>query len=188
MKYDFIVLYPLNPNSFAKFREVWSLETAKNASDLELNSFFRSHSSGVAKLIAKRIAVIRDAIPLTTDRAVITSNALLVKGLARELKVLNQTIADYESEIEKIYSSLPDSKIFDSLPSAGEVSAPRLLAAMGTDLSKFSSAEELACFLGIAPVIERSGNQCWIHTRYKCSKPLKQAFVDWTFLSLNTYS
>ena len=57
---------------------------------------------------------------------------------------------------------------------------------MGTDRSRFSSAEELACFLGIAPVIERSGSQCWIHTRYKCSKPLKQAFVEWTFLSLRS--
>jgi transposase len=118
--------------------------------------------------------------------AVIASNTLLVKGLAIELKVLNQTIDEYNSEIEKTYLTIPDSKIFDSLPSAGEVSAPRLLAAMGTDRSKFSSAEELACFLGIAPVIERSGNQCWTHTRYKCSKPLKQAFVDWTFLSLRS--
>lgn len=277
MKYDFIFLFPLNPNSFAKYREVWApsgakddptdasfildllvhhhkkltawvpepkevrllqrlteqrvkvvndlkrvgnrltstlkeyfpevleifptvsrnivcefllvyptLEIAKKASDLELHSFFRSHSSGNAKLAAKRIAIIQNALPLTTDFAVISSNALLVKGLARELKVLNQIITEYETEIETIYCSLPDSKIFNSLPSAGEVSAPRLLAAMGTDRSKFNSAQELACFLGIAPVLERSGSQCWIHTRFKCSKPLKQAFIEWTFLSLRS--
>ena len=170
---DFLIAYP-------------TLEDAKRATDEELLSFFRAHNAGNPKMSAKRISLIREAAPLIHDRAVIESNLLFVKSLAHGLKALNTAIAEYDSKIEEIYSRLPDKKLFDSLPSAGEVSAPRLLAAMGTDRSRFKSAVELSCFLGISPVIESSGNQSWTHWRFNCNNIIRQSFVEWTFLSLRT--
>lgn len=170
---DFVLAYP-------------TLEAAQKASEPELLQFFRCHTAGNPKLSSKRIALLKAAKPLIHEQSVIASNALFVQALARELKALNASIVIYNEHIENVYRSIPDHELFDSLPCAGEVSGPKLLAAMGVNRSKFSSAEQLACFTGIAPVIERSGNQCWTHWRFKCNKHLRQAFIEWTFLSTRT--
>lgn len=170
---DFLLGYP-------------TLKAAQAASDQELHSFFRSHTAGSSKLTCKRIALLKAAIPLTQEQAIINSNALFAQALARELKALNASVGIYNQEIEKVYQSIPDHQLFDSLPSAGEVSGPRLLAAMGINRTKFQSANQVACFMGIAPVVERSGNQCWTHWRFRCNKILRQAFIEWAFLSTRT--
>lgn len=170
---DFILAFP-------------TIEAAQSATDEELTTFLRTHAAGGEKRIAKRIALIREASALIEDEAIIESNALFVKALALQIKALNQAIAQYEIRIEAVYHTLPDKQLFDSLPSAGEVSAPRLLAALGTNRKKFSSSHELACFSGIAPVVEQSGKQLWVHWRYRCNKVVRQAFIEWAFLSVRT--
>ena len=34
-------------------------------------------------------------------------------------------------------------------------------------------------YAGIAPVLERSGKQSWVHWRCQCPKFLRQTFVEW---------
>jgi hypothetical protein len=44
---------------------------------------------------------------------------------------------------------------------------------------RFDSADAIACFSGIAPVIERSGQSCWIRWRYFCPKFVRQSFHEY---------
>jgi hypothetical protein len=74
----------------------------------------------------------------------------------------------------------PDYPIFDSLPSAGEVRVPRLIAAFGTNRDRFSNASHVQNFSGIPPVTEISGHSEWIHMRWACSKFLRQTFHEWS--------
>jgi Transposase IS116/IS110/IS902 family len=67
---------------------------------------------------------------------------------------------------------------------AGPVMTPRLIAAMGTDRDRYASAEEIQRRSGIAPLIESSGRQYWIHWRWSCSKFLRQTFHEWASHSL----
>lgn len=83
--------------------------------------------------------MILESPSLVDDEAIIESNALFVKALALQLKAMNKSVSEYEQKIEAVYETLPDKKLFDSLPSSGEVSAPRLLAALGTNRKKFNS-------------------------------------------------
>ena len=62
----------------------------------------------------------------------------------------------------------------DSLPGAGPALAPRLIAALGTDRSRFQSAQELQSYTGIAPVLEASGQHHWVHSRWACPKFVRQ--------------
>jgi transposase len=73
----------------------------------------------------------------------------------------------------------PDYALFDSLPGAGEVMVPRLIAAFGTKRERFSSANQVQSFSGIAPVKEASGRSEWIHMRWACPKFLRQTFHEW---------
>jgi transposase len=170
---DFLIAFP-------------TLIAAQSATDKELTDFFRTQGAGGEKRISKRIALIRESSSLVEDEAIIESNALFVKPLALQLKAINKSISEYEEKIEAVYETLPNKKLFNSLPSSGEVSAPRLLAALGTNRKKFNSSDDLACYSGIAPVIEQSGKQCWVHWRYRCNKVVRQAFVEWAFLSVRT--
>lgn len=161
-----------------------TLKTAQEASIQELLSFFRKHSNGSTKCAARRIDLVKGATPLIEDSVIIQANTLLVQALAQQIKAMNLSLKTYDQKIEAVYSTIPDHEIFDSLPQAGEVSAPRLLAAMGTNRQRFESAIELANFAGISPVVEESGTQSWTHWRFRCNKIVRQSFVEWTFLTL----
>jgi transposase len=49
----------------------------------------------------------------------------------------------------------------------------------GSDRERWASADEVARFSGIAPVIERSGKSCRVRWRYFCPKFLRQSFVEY---------
>jgi hypothetical protein len=57
--------------------------------------------------------------------------------------------------------------------------APRLLVAFGEQRQRFTSAEELQKYAGIAPVTERRGKKSWVHWRLQCPTFLRQTFVEW---------
>ncbi len=77
-----------------------------------------------------------------------------------------------------------DWAIFDSLPGAGDVMAPRLMAALGSRRERFESADELQSFAGIAPVKEASGNSVHIHFRRACPMFVRQTFHEWATCSI----
>jgi hypothetical protein len=59
-----------------------------------------------------------------------------------------------------------------------------LVAFFGTDRERYATAGKVACFTGIGPVRERSGQRDWIHFRYACPKFLRQTFHEWASHSI----
>ena len=90
----------------------------------------------------------------------------------------------FDREIAALAPTLPDYPVFASLPGAGPVFAPRLLAALGEQRERYPLAADIQRYAGIAPVTERSGNKCWVHWRLQCPKFLRQTFVEWAGLSI----
>jgi len=165
---------------FADFLLKWpTLDAAKRARKHTLMQFFQSHNARYGQVNEKRIQAIKQAIPLTGDPGVIVPNQILVEVLAGQLKGLLDVIDRINVEIKQRYRTLKDRKIFDSLPGAGPVMAPRLLAAFGSNRNRYQCASEIQKYAGIAPVIERSGNKSWTHWRYNCPKFLRQTFIEW---------
>uniref|UniRef100_UPI000970C905 transposase n=1 Tax=Colwellia sp. UCD-KL20 TaxID=1917165 RepID=UPI000970C905 len=165
---------------FCDFILRWpSLEQIKRARKQTLVDFFNQHNSRYPAVNEKRIKAIKQAEALTTDKAIILPNLLLVECLTAQLKQLMLAIERFDSEIKSIYKHHKDRFIFDSLPGAGPQMAPRLLAAMGSNRERYQSSEEIQKYAGIAPVTERSGKKEWIHWRYSCTTFLRQTFVEW---------
>ena len=69
-------------------------------------------------------------------------------------------------------------------PGAGPALGPRLLSAFGADRNRLPAPKDLQTHAGIAPVIERSGKQCWTHWRWNCPKFLRQTFHDFAKTSI----
>lgn len=59
-----------------------------------------------------------------------------------------------------------------------------MIAAMGTDRTRFADASQLQAYVGVAPVTERSGKSKWVHVRRGCPKFLRQTFHEYAALSI----
>ena len=165
---------------FCDFVERWpNLSKLKGARKESLKTFFKSHHSGREDLLNRRIELIHAAISLTDDDAIIKPYQQYLLGLVNSLKPMLETIKVYDTKIKSIFEKHEDKEIFSSFPGAGDILAPRLLVAFGTDRSVFSSADEVERCMGIAPVVVRSGKKSWVHWRFKCDKFLRQTFVEW---------
>ena len=131
-----------------------------------------------------RVALIRSAKALVTDPALILAGELEIQCLAAQILQLNSAIAEHERRLQKLMAEHPDAPLFSSLPGAGDVLAPRLLAAFGTDRNRHASAEEVQQYSGIAPVTKRSGKTRLVHRRLACPKFLRQTFHEFAGNSL----
>jgi transposase len=170
---------------FCDFLSRWpTLKAVQLARRATLETFFRAHHVRYADVIAQRIQAIKAATPLTTDEGVIAPHALLVQALVAQLRVTLQAIADFDTAIAQRAQSHPDFPLFQALPGAGPVFAPRLLVAFGEQRERYASAADLQKYAGIAPVTERSGKKSWVHWRLQCPKFLRQTFVEWAAESI----
>jgi transposase len=165
---------------FCDFIERWpTAEHAKKARVETLRKFFVEHRVRGQDRIEQRIGAIKSAVALTNDPGVVQPAVLRLKALVSQLRPLLRSIEVYDIEIKRLSATLVDYELFASLPGAADTIAPRLLVAFGEDRSRFTSAQELQRYAGVAPVTEQSGNGHWVHWRYRCPTFLRQTFVEW---------
>lgn len=149
-----------------------------------LRRFYYAHHARSEAQIHKRLDVIASSRPLTTDAAIIEAGMTWVAALVDQIRSLNRSIQGYEKRIAGLFQDHPDAFIFRSLPGAGPQLAPRLLTAFGTDRSRYATAVDVNTYFGVAPVIERSGKQTWVHWRWHCPKFLRQSVVEFASKSV----
>ena len=167
------------------FLQRWpTLESLRRVQRETLVKFFHQHHSVRRDTLAKRLAAIKESLPLTNDRAVINSSVVMVKALTSQLQTTIAAISHFDQEIEKLCAVHPEFPLFESLPGAAQVYASRLLAVTGTRRDRWTTAAELACFSGIAPVLERSGKSVWIRWRYFCPNFVRQSFHEYAAESI----
>ena len=105
----------------------------------------------------------------------------LICYLAGSIKLLNAEITERNKQITEQLNQLPEANWICSLPGAGEVLAPSLLACLGRDPQRFTSAADARAFMGTAPVTKTSGNYRSVHFRRGCWKFARrtlQLFAD----------
>ena len=164
---------------FCAFITRWpTLKHVKRARRSTLERLFREHNVR-RPLIEARIQAIKAVTPLTNDPAVIEPYSLEVPALAEQLRTVLEVIRRFDEAIAALAPFLPYHELFSSLPGAGPVFTPRLVASFGEDRERFQSAAEIQRYAGIAPVTERSGNTSWVHWRWACPHFVRQTFVKW---------
>jgi transposase len=165
---------------FSAFITRWpTLKQVKRARRSTLERFFREHRVRRPNLIEARIQAIQAATALTDDPGVINPCTLEALALAEQLRTTLELIRQFDEAIAQLVPTLPDYTLFASLPGAGIVFTPRLLAAFGEDRDRFQNAAEVQQYCGVAPVTERSGQKSWVHWRWQCSTFVRQTFVEW---------
>jgi transposase len=167
------------------FLQRWpDLIRLKRAKSQTLRKFYYAHNVRRPELVEKRIELINQAVPLSTDELMVTLSVLKLKIILDQISSLNGHIKPIDQRILSVFETHPESRIFKNLPGAGAAMAPRLCAAFGSDRSKYPSPRSLQQLAGIAPVKEQSGSRVWIRWRWQAPKFLRQTFIEWAGLSV----
>ncbi|NJL56786.1 IS110 family transposase, partial [bacterium] len=140
-----------------------TLKTAQAAPKEELEQFFKSNHVVQAKTINRRIEQIEQGVVLTEDVGIVEPLQLLVKALIAQLQVLLTSIASFDAKIADLFAAHPDAPLFAALPGAGPHLAPRLLVAFGEERVRYSTAQDLLRYSGIAPIKESRGQKSGVH-------------------------
>jgi len=173
-----------SPLAGAFLRRWPTLEAVQRARPETLRRFYHAHHVRSAERIDERLAVVRAAVALTRDAAVLAALPLTVAVVLEQLAVLARAIADYDRRIAAAFARQADAALFATLPGAGAQLAPRLLVAFGPDRSRFPNVGALQQYSGVAPVQEQSGRTKITHWRWHCPKFLRQSFHEFAGCSV----
>ena len=156
-----------------------TLAAVQKAQPAVLKQFYYLQQSRSQKLLEQRLELVKQAVAVSDEPALNQSFAIRVQLVCRQLQDVVQTIKHYEKHIAALFSEHPDREIFASLPGAGPVLAPRLLASLGSERERFDSATNLQRYTGVAPVTKQSGKMHYVHRRYLCPKFERQSFHEY---------
>jgi transposase len=156
-----------------------SLHALQKAQTARVKQFYYLHGSRSVKLLEQRLALIENAVPVSDERAYFESFVLRAQLICRQLQLVQKTVAEFDEQIARAFAAHPDREIFKSLPGAGPVLGPRLLASVGSQRERFERPEQLQRYTGIAPVTKQSGGKRHVHRRYLCPKFHRQSFHEY---------
>lgn len=159
-----------------------SLEQAQAAGRTKLRKFL--FGIGAKATAEKRLDVLMNAMPLTSDAVVIRSCARRVQAICGLLNSLNNSISAYDAEIKKLVKAHADYAVVASLPGASDKTQGRIIAALGDDRSRYANAAAFQAAAGIAPITTQSGKQRYVSSRWACTKFIKQTFHEYAGLSI----
>jgi transposase len=95
-----------------------------------------------------------------------------------------QTKATALHELQRLFHQHPDAPIFDSLPGAGELLAPALLAKFGDDRARFPAPASVQALAGTCRVTDASGKKRIIKFRKACDREFRTIAQQWAKASL----
>jgi transposase len=173
------VMGELDSPMAAAFLRRWpTLEALKKSRPETIRDFYYAHGSRSKDTIARRLEAIRTAFPLTTNTAILHSCSFAALQLVAQIEAAQKSVASYDLEIAKLWKTHPQAAIFQSLPGAGAVLAPRLAVAFGLIQDRWRSARELQDYSGVSPVRQQSGRYVSVHARWAKPTFLYQTFHE----------
>ena len=161
-----------------------TLAQVQRAQKKTVLAFYYAHHVRRGDQLTQRYQEMQQAIALIQDLAIVEPTVSMVQALCRQLHAVQRAICEHDREIAAVFATHADHDLFAALPGAGPVMAPRLVVAFGTDRGRWQEASELQKLSGIAPVMRRSGNTCWVHWRWAAPAFLRQTFHEYALHSL----
>ena len=187
--------YPVALSLFSKVQQRSTLQflqtyptpqEAMMASPEQITEILKTARHPTPKKTAIKIVEQLHQPHLTADAITTRTKSRLLLALIRQLLPVMEEIRAYDEEIERLFLTHADSHLFSKLPRAGKRLAPRLLAEIGDDRSRYQNAASLQALAGTSPVPYESGNYSKPHRRYACIKPLRNALHQFAWQSTQT--
>jgi len=155
-----------------KFLQKYPTQAAMQAlSARRLKGWLRRHHYPCPKRIDEMIAYIQRPV-LDVPEHLQQARAWRLAQLARSIQDLNEEIGELNAEITRRFEQQAEAQCLASLPGAGAVLQPALLACFGRDRDRFAEAADAQAFMGTAPVTESTakGRRKVVKFRRGCCK------------------
>lgn len=109
---------------------------------------------------------------------------MVVVGLLRIIESMRSAVEELESALTEELAKHELAPVLRSAPGLGAVLSARILAEVGDDPRRFTSAAGLRAFAGTAPVTRASGRSHYVKARKVRNKRLGDACHWWAFATL----
>lgn len=168
---EFVRTYP-NPQavrrlSYAEFKEFAQQHRYPN---------YKKLPACFARLQANYPEASADTVAVYQHQAVQLAELLLA---TTRLKLSNLR------QLQVQYHQHPNFAIFDSLPGAGELIGPGLLAKFGDDCRRFPHPSSVQALAGTCPITDRSGKRRTVRFRRACDKEWRYLCQEWATALVN---
>ncbi len=167
------------PATWAFIERFSTPEALVKAGKRTWEKFLHTHKLYRPGTYEKRMNIFACADQFTGSAAMTGARSLLATTLAAVLRTLENQLKLYRQRIEELFAQHPDHELFGSLPGVAAKLAPRLLAELGSDRSRFENAESLQCYAGTAPLTIQSGQMIKRMIRHACQHSLRATVHLW---------
>ncbi|GGD91253.1 IS110 family transposase [Microbacterium murale] len=134
--------------------------------------------------LVERIRADLRATALRQSDPVETALGSVVVGLLKIVEVMRDAVEELERALTTELAQHPLAPILQSAPGIGAVLAARMLAEIGDDTDRFTTAAGMRAFAGTAPVTRASGRSHYVKARKVRNKRLGDACHWWAFAAL----
>ena len=186
--------YPNAARVFSSLDEQIALEficaypTPETAADLTIEQF-----KGFAKLhrypqpskLPACYARLQKPQPVARQETVLAYQFEAVRLAHLALQAVQDKVSTLK-EIQELFVDHPDYPIFSSLPGAGVLLAPALLAKFGDDRQRFPTAQVMQCVAGTCPVTKASGKHKYVAFRHACDHEFRLIVQQWAKCSIGS--
>ena len=148
-------------NRVQKLLEDANIKLASVASDIMgvsgraiLAALLAGHTEpqALADLAKGRLRTKRELLAQALDGRVKPHHRFVLTELLCQIDGLDETIARFDAQIQAVYGSFEEAVgLLDTIPGVARHTAEMLVAEIGTDMSRFPSADHLAAWAGVAP-------------------------------------
>ena len=136
-------------------------------------AFFEEHNYTHCRLLPEKYALLTSEGPLAEPAIAAACQAQTVH-MARLLTTLLRQKRDTIRQVGKLFAQHEDAFIFDSLPGAGALLAPKLLTMFGDQRDRYPDRTILPAIAGTCPVTKQSGQSQWVTFRRACNHNYRQ--------------
>jgi transposase len=112
--------------------------------------------------------------------------APLAVAQARMLETVVRSRSECLARLGKLFPQHPDHALYDSLPQAGVLLAPALLAKLGDDRARYPNPAILQAVAGTCPLTKSSGKHRYVLFRKACDREFRHIVQQWARLTLDT--
>jgi transposase len=161
--------------------------TPQAAADLtwaEFQAFAQQHGYRRPKKLPARFAQLQADYPAASPETVLIYQDE-ASQLAELLLAGIQAKKQAQRALRSAFHQHPDHTIFSSLPGAGELLAPALLAKFGDGRQRFPAPDGLQALAGTCPVTEKSGKRKRVKFRRACDRQFRHFAQQWAIASLS---
>ncbi|WP_411285181.1 IS110 family transposase [Lapillicoccus sp.] len=123
---------------------------------------------------------------LRQPHAVEQALGVTVTGLLAIITSMQQAVTSLESALSTEFDQHHLAAVLTSTPGLGPVLAARVLAEVGDDPNRFTTAAGLRAFAGTAPITRASGRSRFVSARRVRNKRLNDACHWWAFATITT--